>query len=161
MNRSTRTAAKIAGIIVATVICSALAYFVSSAVTGHSLANATNNMEYSRWQDKFLSLTMAVGGLTGVCSLLWFILARWAFKINTAMGTGRRTVWAILAAVSFVGSIIVPRFYSVSLGIKINVIVIALFVLFFTVLGYWLLSIFTTPKSFKYTPVGAQLFIKN
>lgn len=160
MNRNTRTAAKIAGIIVVTVICSLLAYYVSSAVTGHQLANATNNMNYSRWQEKFFSLTIAVGGLTGVCSFIWFALARWAFKINTAMGTGRRTIWGILAAVSLVGSIVIPRFYSVSLGIKINEIVIALFVLFFTIIGYWLLSIFTTPKSFKYTPVGAQLFIK-
>lgn len=160
MNRNTRTAAKIAGIIVATVLCSVLAYYVSSAVTGPQLANATNNMNYSRWQEKFFSLTAAVGGLTGFCSLFWFILARWAFKISMAMDTGKRTIWAILAAVSLVGSIAIPRFYSVSLGIKVNGVIIALFILFFTVMGYWLLSIFTTPKSFKYTPVGAQLFIK-
>lgn len=161
MNRNTRTAAKIAGIIVATVICSVLAYYISSAVTGHQLANASNNMDYTRWLDKFLSVARMTGVLTGICSLIWFILARCTFKINTATGTGRRTIWAILAAVSLIVSIAVPQFYSAYLGIKINGIIIALFILFFTVIDYWLLSIFTTPKSFKYTPVGAQLFIRS
>ena len=158
MNRSTRTIAKLAGIIFATLICSLLVYYASSFAVGHSLATLSNNMPYNRWQEKFLSLTIAAGGLTGVCSLIWFLLTRFVFKINFAFGTGRRTIWALLAAVSLIGNILIPRFYSVSLGITINVVVIVLFVLFFTVAGYWLLSIFVTPKPFKYTPVGAQLF---
>lgn len=147
-----------AGILVSTVVFSALAYYIGSAVTGHQLATLSNNMTYSRWQDKFFSLTIVAGGLTGICSLIWFILARFVFKINSAFSTGRRTIWALLAVVSLLGSILIPRFYSVSLGITINVVIIALFVLFFTVAGYWLVSIFVTPKPFKYTPLGAQLF---
>ena len=49
-------------------------------------------------------------------------------------------------------------FYSAMLGIQINIVIIVLFVIFFTVISYWLMSIFITPKPFKYTPVGAQLF---
>lgn len=157
MNRNTRTISKLAGIIFATLICSLLAYYVSSFAVGHNLATLSNNMSYSRWQEKFFTLTVAAGSLTGVCSLFWFILARFVFKISSALGTGRRTIWAVLAAVSLIGNIIIPRFYSVSLGIMINAVVIALFVLFLTVLGYWIVSIFTTPKPFKYTPLGAQL----
>lgn len=158
MNRNTRTIAKLAGIIFATLICSLLAYYVSSFAVGHNLATLSNNMSYSRWQEKFLSITIAVGGLTGVCSLIWFILTRFVFKISSAFGTGRRTIWALLASVSLLGSIVIPRFYAVSLGITINAVIIALFVFFFTVTGYWLVSIFVTPKPFKYTPLGAQLF---
>lgn len=158
MNRNTRTIAKLAGIIFATLICSLLAYYVSSFAVGHNLATLSNNMSYSRWQEKFFTLTVAAGGLTGLCSLTWFILTRFVFKINSALGTGRRAIWSLLAAVSLLGNIVIPRFYSVSLGIMINSAVIALFVLFFTVAGYWILSIFTTPKPFKYTPLGAQLF---
>ena len=161
VNRNTRTIVKVAGIILVTVICSVAAYYVSSMAVGHQLATASNNMNYSRWQSKFFNLTAAVGGLTGFCSLLWFIMSRFVFKIDSAFSAGRRTFWAILAALSLVGSILIPRFYSVSLGIRVDGVVMALFVFFFTVLGYWLLSIFTTPKSFKYTPVGAQLFIRS
>lgn len=158
MNRKTLTIAKLAGIIFATLICGLLVYYVSSLTVGHQLATQSSNMNFSRWQGRLLRLTVAAGGVTGVCSLLWFILTRWVFKINTALGTGRRTVWALLAAVSLFGSILIPRFYSVALGIKVNIVIIAIFVIFFTVLGYWLVSIFTTPKAFKYTPVGAQIF---
>lgn len=158
MNRNTRTIAKVAGIIVATLICSLLAYYISSTVAGHQLATLSNKMSYNNWQDKFFKLTVVAGGLTGICSLIWFSLTRFVFKINSAFGTGRRTIWAVLAAASLLSSILVPRFYSVSLGITINITVIALFVLFFTVAGYWLVSIFVTPKPFKYTPPGAQLF---
>lgn len=158
MNRNTRTIAKIAGIVIATLICSLLAYYISSAVTGPQLATLSNKMSYNSWQDKFFKVTIVTGGLTGICSLIWFILARFAFKINSAFSTGRRTIWALLAAVSFFGSILIPRFYSASQGIQINIVIIALFVLFFTVVGYWLVGIFVTPKPFKYTPLGAQLF---
>lgn len=158
MNRTTRTIAKFASIIIATLICSLLAYYISSAVTGHQLATLSNKMSYTSWQDKFFKLTIVTGGLTGLCSLSWFILARFAFKINSAFSTGRRTIWALLAAASLFGSILIPRLYSVSQGIQINVVIIALFVLLFTIVGYWLMSIFVTPKPFKYTPLGAQLF---
>ena len=158
MNRNTRIIAKIAGIIVATLICSLLAYYISSAVTGHSLATLSDKMSYVIWQERFFKVTIVTGVLTGICSLIWFILARFAFKINSVFSTGRRTIWALLAAVSFFGSILIPRFYSASQGIQINIVIIALFVLFFTVVGYWLVSIFVTPKPFKYTPLGAQLF---
>lgn len=161
MNRNTRTIAKIAGIVVATCICALLAYYVSSLTVGHQLATLSNNMTYSRWQGRFFSLTVAAGGLTGLCSLIWFILSRWAFKINVAFGVGRRTIWSLLGAVSLIGSILIPRFYSVVLGIRVNAIVILLFVIFFTVCGYWLVSIFSTPKPFKYTPLGSQLFVRS
>lgn len=160
MDRNARTAAKIAAIIVVTIIVTLLAYYICSALSGHQLATASNQMNYSQWQSKFFSIAAVTGAVTGICSLVWFILARWVFKINMAFGTGKRTVWAILAVVSFIACIIIPRTYSVSLGIKIDGVITALFVVFFTVLGYWVLSIFTTPKSFKYTPVGALLFAR-
>ena len=161
MNRNTRTIAKLAGIIFAAFICALAAYYVSSLTVGHQLATLSNNMTYSRWQGKFFSLVAAAGGLTVACSLLWFILSRWAFTVTAASGVGRRTIWALLAAVSFAGNILIPRYYSVFLGIRINAVVIALFVVLFTVVGYWLVSIFTTPKPYKYTPLGAQIFIRS
>ncbi len=160
MDRNARTAAKIVAIIVVTAIVTLLSYYICSALAGHQLATASNQMNYSQWQDKFFSIVTATGIVTGICSLVWFILARWVFKINMAIGVGKRTIWAILAAVSLIACIIIPRTYSVTLGIKINGMIIALMIVFLMVLGYWVLSIFTTPKAFKYTPVGALLLAK-
>jgi len=158
VNRNTRTVARLVGIVVAVLICSVLAYFVSSLITGHQLATSSNNIAYTRWQEKFLSLTIATGVLTGICSLIWFTLSRWVFKIRVAEGIGRRTIWALLALVSLGGNILIPKFYSSALGIQINAVVIAFFITFFTVIGYWIVSIFITPEPFKYTPLGAQIF---
>ena len=92
MNRKTLTIAKLAIIVFATLICGLLVYYISSFAVGSQLATQSNNMVLSRWQDRFLRLTIAAGGLTGVCSLIWFILTRWVFKIRFALGIGRRTI---------------------------------------------------------------------
>ena len=157
MNRNVRTAVNIAIIIAGTIICGALAYFITSALVGHHLATASNNMNYTRWQEKFSTIVIFTGGLTGICSLIWFGLARGVFKIDSASGVGRRTIWAALAVISLIGSIAIPQIYSAVLSIKINIVVTIMFVIFFTLLGYWGLSIFTTPTAFKYTPLGAEL----
>ena len=159
MKRGTRTAIKLITIIVVTMICTTLAYYSSSYAAGHGLATASGGMNYSRWQEKFFILTAVTGALSGICTSIWFILTRMVFEINSPQGVGRRLIWSIIALISIIICIAVPHLYSASLGIKVNGIVIGLFIIFFTVLNYWLLSIFTTPLSFKYTPVGAQIFL--
>ena len=157
MNRNVRTIVKIAIIVAGTILCGALAYFISSAAFGHQLATASNNMAYTNWQEKFSRLVIFTGAVTGICSLAWFILSRWVFEITSSTGGGRRIIWAILAAISLAGSIAVPQIYAATAGIKVNVLVLAVFVIFFTGIAYWLLSIITTPAAFKYTPVGARM----
>lgn len=159
MDRRTRTIVQLLIIIVATVICGALAYFVSSAISGHGLATASGGMSYSKWQDKFFKIVLYTGGLTGLCSLIWFILSRKIFNVSYAAGNGKRTVWAGLALLTALICIAVPQVYSTTLGIKVNAIIISLFIVFFTLINYWLVSIFTTPLSFKYTPLGAELLL--
>ncbi len=159
MNRDLRTLAKLATIIAVTFSCVILTYFITSSITGHQLATASGNMAFSRWQEKFQSLTINAGILSFLCSLAWFVLTRWIFKINSSRGIGKRTVWAALAALDLIGCVAIPQFYSSTLGIKINFIVIAVFIIFFAGIGYWLLTIFTTPKIFKYTPLGARFFL--
>jgi len=159
MDRRTRTIVQLLIIIVATIICGALAYFVSSAISGHGLATASGGMSYSKWQDRFFKIVLYTGGLTGLCTFVWFILSRKIFSISHAIGNGKRTVWAALALFSALLCITVPQVYSTTLGIKVNAIIILLFIVFFTLINYWLVSIFTTPLSFKYTPLGARLLL--
>lgn len=159
MSRMTRTILKFGLIILVTFICSALFYYLISSTVGHQLSTASGNMVFERWQEKFSTLTKLIGGFTGLCSLVWFFMARAGFKLNSPSGVGRRTFWAVIAAASTVGSIAIPMILSSNLGIKINVVVYIFSIIIFTGIGYWLLSIVTTPKSFKYTPVGAMTLL--
>lgn len=158
MNRTTRTIVKIILIAAATVACAAAAYYLGSNVTGHALATASDNMNYSRWLEKYFDLTRATGLINGLCALSWFLSARFLLKVDDVMSAGKRLFWAGLCAASLAISLGVPHFYAPLLGIKLNGIIFALFAIIFTGAGYWLLTIFTSPLAFKYTPPGAQLF---
>lgn len=157
MNRKTRTVIKIFLIAAVTILCTAAAYYIGSNVTGHALATASDNMNYSRWQEKFFTLTRTTALINGLCALSWFLVARFLFRIDEAAGAGKRLFWAALLMASLAISLGVPHFYAPIIGIKLNGIIFGLFAAIFTGLGYWLLTIFTTPLAFKYTPLGAQL----
>ena len=158
MTRTTRTIVKIFLIAAATILCTAAAYYLCSNVTGHALATASDNMNYSRWLEKFFDLTRATGLINGLCALSWFIAARFFFQVDEAADAGKRIFWAALMAASLAISLGVPHFYAPILGIKLNGIIFGLFAAIFTGAGYWLLTIFATPLAFKYTPLGASLF---
>lgn len=158
MNRTTRTLIKIFLIAAVTAACAAAAYYIGSNVTGHALATASDNMNYSRWQEKFFTLTRTTALINGLCALGWFIAARFFFTIDEATGAGKRIIWAALLMASLAISLGVPHLYAPMLGIKLNGIIFGLNAAIFTGLGYWLLTIFTTPLAFKYTPLASQLF---
>ena len=155
MNRTTRTVVKIFVIAATAVVCIAAAYYICSLTTGHALATASDNMNYSRWQEKFFTLTQVTGLANGLCALIWFAMSRFFFKVDEAIGAGKRLHWAAIFAASIAITLGVPHFYAPILGIKLNGIIFALFAVIFTGVGYWLLTIFTTPLAFKYTPLGA------
>ncbi len=160
MNRTTRTIIKIFLIAAASVACVALAYYLGSNIAGHKLATASDNMDYSRWLEKYFSLTRAAGLANGLCALGWFLSARFFFTVDEAAGSGKRIFWAALMMASLATSLGVAHFYAPILGIKLNGIIFGLFAAIFTGAGYWLLTIFTTPLAFKYTPLGAQMILK-
>jgi len=160
MNRTARTIIKLILIVATTIFCTAAAYYLCSNITGHSLATASENMNYSRWLEKFFALTRATGLINGICALIWFISARFLFKIDEASGAGKRIIWAAFLLLSVAISVGIPHFYAPILGIKLNGIIFGLFLAIFSGIGYWLLTIFTTPLAFKYTPLGAQLILK-
>ena len=158
MNRLTRTVIKIFLIAAAAVGCIAAAYYLGSNAAGHALATASDNMNYSRWLEKYFVLTRATGGLNGICALSWFLAARFFFEADDVESAGKRIFWSGLLMLSLAISLAVPHFYAPLLGIKLNGIIFGLFAAIFTGIGYWLLTIFTSPLAFKYTPLGAQIF---
>ena len=160
MNRMMRTVVKIFVIAATAVGCIAAAYYIGSLIAGHALATASDNMNYSRWQEKFFTLAQVTGIVNGLCSLGWFMAARFFFTVDDAHGAGKRFFWSAICAASLAISLGVPHFYAPILGIRINGIIFALFAMIFTGAGYWLLTIFTTPLAFKYTPLGARLLLR-
>ena len=160
MNRTTRTVVKIILIAAVTVACVALVYYLGSNIAGHKLATASDNMNYSRWLEKYFALTRAAGLANGLCALGWFLAARFFLEVDEAEGAGKRIFWAGLLLASLAISLGVAHFYAPILGIKLNGIIFGLYAAIFTGAGYWLLTIFTTPLAFKYTPLGARLILK-
>ena len=160
MNRTTRTVVKIFVIVATTLLCAAAAYYLGANVTGHALATASDNMNYSRWLEKYFVLTRATGLANGLCALSWFLAARFFLEVDEIPGAGKRIFWAALLMASLAISLGVPHFYAPILGIKLNGIIFGLFAAIFSGVGYWLLTIFTTPLAFKYTPPGARLILK-
>ncbi len=159
MSRQTFSIIKFLAIIVTTFICIAATYFLVSNIFGGQLANASNGITLSAWKDKYLDVVILTGALTCVCSLAWFILSTFIFKVRYSTGGGQRTIWAALAFLAVVISVAVPMLYPARVGIQLNAPVIAIFVIFFALINYWLITIFATPVSFKYTPVGASIFL--
>ena len=158
MNRMTRTVVKVFFILAGTAACTAAAYYLGSNITGHALSSASANMNYSRWLEKYFALTQVTGLANGLCVLTWFLAARFLFKVDEIEAAGKRIFWAALLFASLAISLGIPHFYAPILGIELNGIIFAVFAIIFTGAGYWLLTIFTTPLAFKYTPLGAQLF---
>ena len=158
MNRTTRTIIKLFLIAAVTIGCIALAYYLGSNIAGHKLATASDNMNYSRWLEKYFALTRAAGLANGFCALGWFLTARFLLTVDEATSAGKRIFWATFLMASLAISLGVAHFYAPILGIKLNGIIFGLFAVIFTGIGYWLLTIFTTPLVFKYTPLGSQIF---
>lgn len=157
MSQSTRTLLELFGIFLGVLIFLTAAYFLSTEIKGPELANASK-MTLSAWEEKLITVTRIAGVLTLVCSLIWYILARFVFSIENAESAGKRTVWFVLFLIVAIGNYFITSYYAEGLGIKLSFSVSAIFILCLAVGGYWLTSIFTTPANFKYTPVGAQIF---
>ena len=153
---NTRTLLELLGVFVGVLVFTLAAYLLSTEIKGPELANASK-LTLSAWEDKFIVVTKICAGLTLACSLLWYILARFVFSIEHAQGAGKRTVWTIFLLIAGVGNYAVTAYYSVAIGIKVSMFVSGIFIFCMAVGAYWLTGIFTTPSTFKYTPLGAQL----
>lgn len=160
MTRTGLTAVQIAGTIVFMLVLSLIAYEVG-AMLGKSFLSADSGITHAQWKAHFLKLVCTTGGLTTFFSLLWYFMARFGLKIAYAFDAGKRTVWAVLGALSLVSSFALPYVYSSTDHVlKMGMSVPLLFVVLFSVIGYWGGSIVSTPAAYKYTPIGAYFLRK-
>ena len=157
MSRNALTAVQILGIIILTVALSLAAYFLGS-VLAKSFLSIGSGVTHGQWLEHYRKLVMTVGGLCGALSLAWFVAARFFLKIDSPLGVGKRTVWAIVGGVTAAVCIILPYVYAgVDHVLKMSPGIPVVFLLLYGIIGYWGGSIFATPAAYKYTPLGASL----
>ena len=157
MNRNVRIFRKLAEIFIAIVILTFASYYICSLIDGHQLAAASKGMAYSKWRDAFFKVTAAAGVTTFICSLIWFVLSHFKFKVTSSKSGGRRSIWAAIAILTAILMSAVTWIYAGYIGIKVSALVLIIFIILFVGIGYWLMSIVTTSDAFKYTPIGSQV----
>lgn len=158
MNRNTKTIMAVLAIIVAMLVLSVIAYYVGT-VLAHSFIS-TGGTKLHEWQHKYyFTVVRNMGIASGLFSLAWLLFSRFLLKVNDAVGAGKRTVWMIFLLLDAVACFIVPYVYhSMYSAFTMSISISILFLFLYPCVGYWFVSIFTTPDAFKYTPIGASVF---
>lgn len=134
------------------------AYFTCTYFNGATLAGVSG-LSIQIWTDRFIVLVKMSCALTTVCLLIWYLLTKAVFKVQSSADWNRRPIWSVLFVIVFVGILFITNVCANAfLEIKINAFVNVIFLLCFVVGGYWLTSIVITPSRFKSSPLGASLF---
>ncbi len=156
MSRGMKTGVQIAGIAAIILICALIMYFGLAETIGKGYLQG-EKMGLKEWVAGYKSILFAVTGFALFTSLLWYVLARFVFKITSAKGVGKRAVWGALLAVNVVGVVLITMFIGkIPRGITLYLV----HILLFSVISYYAASLFLAPAPYKYTPVGAGLLAK-
>lgn len=105
------------------------------------------------WLDDF-KYWAAIGiGASLATSLLWYVLGQWFFPVDNWAASQRRPVWGLLfifpAAVAIVSTVVTGQPQE-------GWAYAPLFYLLNGILAYYMQTVFFSPSSFKYTPLGAS-----
>lgn len=156
MNRRTRTAVQILGIILLTALLSVIAYYIGSALA-KSFLPVGQGITHTQWQGHYKKLVYTVGITACALSLAWYFLARFGMKVYGALNVGRRGMWALFGSLTLLVCLATPYIYAgMDATLKINASIPAIFVVLYALIGYWGGSIATAPAAYKYTPLGAD-----
>lgn len=110
----------------------------------------------SEWKDSFEDCARSVALVSGVTGIIWYVLAQWVFKIIQFHSAGKRGTWAllfVLPVIALVGAVIYLSPAETGIGLYLAYLFFALN----SVVYYYILTLFISPSSFKYSPVGAGI----
>lgn len=152
----TRTTKTIVQILLAAAIMAAasiIVYFVGGQLSKSFIG--TEGVTHAAWMKQYAGLVQVAGIGNFVLLLAWFVLARFVFKASDPFGAGKRLPWAVLLGLSALFSIAVQYpYHGVHRDLVTSPVIAVLFVVLYTLAGYWAGSLFVTPDAYKYTPVG-------
>jgi hypothetical protein len=119
-----------------------------------SLVSTGPAITLDAWREAFRTwATFGIGVALGA-SLLWFVLGQWFFGLDHWAGAGRRGTWLALLVVSLLAG--VPSALLTPAAQEWGRLSLAFYVTN-NFLVYYLATLFCSPPSYKYTPVGAAL----
>ena len=156
MNRNMKTIMQVAGIIGVILICAAIMYFGLAKPLGQGYI-VGSKVKIQQWMAAYKSVVLFVTGFSIFISMLWYVAARFIFKITNSINVGKRAVWGVLFVLSIAGVIVITwAVGNITKGISLYLV----HLLLFSVIGYYLTSVLFAPAAYKYTPLGAEMLRK-
>jgi len=147
-----KTAVQVFGIIVIILLCAAIMNFGLAKVLGQGYI-VGKNISIKQWINGYHAILYAVTGVALLLPLLWYIMARFIFKITSSKDVGKRTVWSVLWIIDIVAIILFTwGIGHIEKGISLYIV----HVILFSFIGYYLTTLLFTPAPYKYTPLGAD-----
>lgn len=157
MNRTTKTIVQALIAIAIMAVASGIVYFVGGQLAKSFIG--TEGVTHAAWMKQYAGLVQIAGIGNGILLLCWLVLARFVFKADDPLGAGKRTPWAVLLGLSALFSIIVEyAYHGAHHDLVTSPLIFVLFLLFYTLAGFWGGSLFVTPDAYKYTPLGGAKF---
>lgn len=156
MSRSSNTGKQILIVAGILLLASILTYFLGELAAKGFLGG---KVTLSKWAEQYQKLVMILFVLQAIVYFGWYICAKFIWKVRECDDGNKRGRWYLFWGISGVISLIIP--YAVSLTnnvLKMSIIIPIICLIFYTVIGYWVASIFATPAAYKYEPLGAQKF---
>lgn len=117
-----------------------------------SMVSTGPNITLDEWRKSFRDWAMIGIGVALGAALVWYALAQWGFSLNRWVNAGKRGVWALLLVLPL-GAFVAA--YLLTPPVQEGDILATIFYLVNNVAVYYLATVWFSPSSFKYTPLGA------
>jgi hypothetical protein len=119
-----------------------------------SMVSTGPNITLDEWRKSFRDWAMLGIGVALVAALMWYALGQWGFRLNRWVNAGKRGVWALMFVLPL-GAFVAA--YLLTPPVQEGDILATVFYLVNNVAVYYLATVWFSPSSFKYTPVGATV----
>lgn len=146
-------------------IASVIAYFIGGQfakmfiLTDAAAAGVVDIPTLSDWKNYYFYLVQDTAILATLILLIWTALTHWGLRISSSKGVGKRWLWLLLGIIVAVLCVVVPLiFEKIYPLLIIDMSIPVLFLVCFTIVGYWGGSIIVTSNRYKYTPFWASIF---
>lgn len=146
---------KYVGIITVIVFALAVYFFMGAVEIERVLNEEIIPMEGTteEWLEIFRTWATAGIAVSALAAFLWFVLGQWVFKVNDWREGDKRKWWGGLLAVTV---IMVAVQWFMTPRPQEGMVWTYAFYLLNNVATFYLATLFGSPSSFKYTPLGAS-----
>lgn len=156
MNKNMILARDILIILVVFIVLTVVAYGTGN-VFAKSFLNGSRGVTHSAWLRYYAEMLKILGPINCLSFCTWYALAGFVLKIEKVDYISRRYVWGMVGSIGTVLCMATPYIYSLINNRFVMDIRLALLLSLLYGIGYWVLSVFITPASYKYTPLGAEM----